>query len=175
MQYNAVRIGSSLRRRSGDGAEAHHPGRHDDRHRRLVARRSQIGLRPTASTVEIVPMDGLDAARLRRGRRFTSSAPRPMARATCPTTRRRFTPRSSATSPDLGHVRYGVIALGDRTYAADVLLRRQALRRAAARRSARSASAKSMHPRRQRRHDARRDRGRLGGGMDRAVACARGA
>ncbi len=41
-----------------------------------------------------------------------------MARATCPTTRRHSSPRSSATSPIFHRSRYGVIALGDRTYTA---------------------------------------------------------
>ena len=47
---------------------------------------------------------------------FISSARPPTAPATCPTTPARLYDSLDATPKFLGHVRYGVIALGDRTY-----------------------------------------------------------
>jgi MioC protein len=83
----------------------------------LVAQELQDSLASRGVGVEVVPMDGLDESVFEREGAFlicTST----YGQGDVPDNARDFFERLQTARPDLSAVRYGVIALGDRTYAA---------------------------------------------------------
>jgi flavodoxin len=83
----------------------------------LVAEELQDLLAPRGIAVEIVPMDGLDETAFEREGAFllcTST----YGQGDVPDNARDFFERLQSARPDLSRVRYGLIALGDRTYSA---------------------------------------------------------
>ena len=83
----------------------------------LVAQELQDALAPRGVEVEVVPMDGLDETAFEREGAFLICSST-YGQGDVPDNARDFFERLQAVRPDLSAVRYGVIALGDRTYAA---------------------------------------------------------
>jgi MioC protein len=82
----------------------------------LVAEEVGDALKAEGVAVEIVPMDGLDAAVFGRGDDFlicTST----YGQGDVPDNAQKLFADLEQRKPDLAHITYGVIALGDRTYA----------------------------------------------------------
>jgi MioC protein len=82
----------------------------------LVAQELQDSLTPRGIAVEIVPMDGLDETVFQREGAFlvcTST----YGQGDVPDNARDLFERLQSARPDLSRVAYGLIALGDRTYA----------------------------------------------------------
>jgi MioC protein len=83
----------------------------------LVAQELEDALTPRGVAVEVVPMDGLDETAFERESVFLICSST-YGQGDVPDNARDLFERLQAARPDLSAVRYGVIALGDRTYAA---------------------------------------------------------
>jgi MioC protein len=81
-----------------------------------VAQAIQMDCADLVDDIEVQLMDGLDISPSTTRMRFISSAVPPTAPATSPTTPATLYDSLDTHPKFLGHVRYGVIALGDRTY-----------------------------------------------------------
>lgn len=81
-----------------------------------VAQELELALEDDATRVKVVPMDGLDASVFARGGLFLVCSST-YGQGDVPDNARALYESLKSARPDLARVAYGVIALGDRTYA----------------------------------------------------------